>query len=137
MEIKLKGRSVYKGIAEGEAIVTQEALSGWGGVNPDTGIVIDKFHELYGKCLKNKILIFRGAKGSSGWANTFHICRLRKTTPAGIIFTELTSKLCLGIIVMKIPAITDLEKDPFTLIKTGDYIKINGDNGEVTIIKNK
>lgn len=137
MILRFKGRGVYRGKAEGEAIVTQDTLAGWGGINPTTGEVIDRFHELYGENIKDKILVFRGARGSSGWANTFHIARLRKTKPAGLIFTELTSKLCLGIIMMKSPAITELEVNPFDVIETGDYIKIDGDTGEVIIIKNK
>lgn len=79
MILKFKGRGVYRGKAEGEAMVTQDTLAGWGGINPTTGEVIDRFHELYGKNIKDKILVFRGARGSSGWANTFHIARLRKT----------------------------------------------------------
>lgn len=134
-EIRLKGRIVYRGVSEGEALVTEETLSGWGGVDPNTGEIIDKFSELYGKNIKGKVLVFRGAKGSSGWANTFHTARLRGNSPAGIIFTELTSKLCLGIIVMKCPAITDLEKSPFDYIENGDFVKIDGDKGEVIIIK--
>lgn len=134
--MKIKGRIVYRGKCEGEAIVTEDTLAGWGGIDPNTGIVIDKFHELYGTNIKGKILVFRGARGSSGWAGTFHLARLKNTAPAGVIFTELTSKLCLGILVMKCPAVTDLEINPFDVIKTGDYVKIDGDTGEVTIIKN-
>jgi len=134
-KIKLKGRSVYSGIAEGEALVTQTALPGYGGVDPETGNIIDRFHELYGENITNKIMVIRGAKGSSGWAGTFHMARILGTAPAGIIFTIMTSKICLGIVAMKRPAITELEIDPFKVIETGDYIRLDGDKGEITIFK--
>jgi hypothetical protein len=134
-EIRLKGRGVYSGIAEGEALVTKTALPGYGGVDPETGNIIDIFHELYGTNIVNKIMVIRGAKGSSGWAETFHIARLLGTTPAGIVFTKMTSKICLGIVAMKRPAITDLETDPFEIIETGDHVILDGNKGEVTIFK--
>lgn len=129
----IEGRTIYRGVAKGEALVTKDTIPGWGGIDPDTGIVIDKFHELYGESIKDKILIFRGARGSSGWANTFHIARLKGNVPKGIIFTELTSKLCLGILVMKRPAIITSEKEIFNLIKNGDEVTIDGTNGKILL----
>lgn len=134
-EIKIKGRKVFGGIAEGEALVTTKTLSGYGCVDHNTGNIIDKFHELYGQNVKDKILVFRGAKGSSGWAGIFHMARLSNTAPAGLIFTELTSKICLGIVAMKRPSITELELNPFEHIETRDYVKIDACKGEITIIK--
>jgi len=133
-EIRIKGRGVYCGIAEGEALVTKTTFPGYGGIDPETGNIIDKFHELYGMNIVNKILVIRGAKGSSGWASTFHMARILGTAPAGIIFTKMTSKICLGIVAMKKPAITDLDTDPFEIIETGDYVILDGNKGEITVI---
>ena len=66
--ITLHGRKVVGGYAEGEALVTNDTLSGWGGINPMTGTVIETRHELRGQSFKDKILVFPGAKGSSGWS---------------------------------------------------------------------
>lgn len=131
----MKGRTVYGGTAEGMALVTSTTFPGYGGVDPGTGNVIDKFHELYGQNIKDKILVIRGAKGSSGWAGTYHMARILGTAPAGMIFTKMTSKICLGIVAMKRPAMTDLESDPFSVIETGDRVRIDGDRSEITVHK--
>ena len=80
-KIVLTGRKVVAGCIEGEALVTQETISGWGGVNPVKGTVIETRHELRGVSFKDKILVFPGAKGSSGWSAMFHHCRLYGTAP--------------------------------------------------------
>ena len=129
----LRGRPIVGGIAEGEALVSHQTLSGWGGVNPKTGTVIERRHELCGQSFAGRILVIRGAKGSSGWSSMFHICRLSGTAPLALIFNEMTTKIALGAIVMRIPSITDLDRDPLTLIRTGDRIRVDGDAGTVAI----
>lgn len=135
MEKSYKCRKVYGGRVEGEALVTTQAISGWGGTDPLEGTVIERGHELEGKSFKDKILVFRGAKGSSGWTNAFHIAKLSNTLPKGVIFIETTSKMALGTVVMEIPAVTDIEEDPFSIIKTGDKVLIDADKGIVVINK--
>ena len=58
----LKGRKVVGGVAEGEALVTRQTISGWGGINPMLGTVTETRHELRGQSFKDKILVFPGAK---------------------------------------------------------------------------
>jgi predicted aconitase with swiveling domain len=131
----LRGRKVSGGFAEGEALVTRETISGWGGVNPAQGSIIETRHELRGQSFKDKILVFRGAKGSSGWSVMFHTTRLAGTAPKAMVFTEMTTKVALGAVVMRIPAVTDLDRDPFEVIETGDWVSVDGDKGIVEIIK--
>ncbi len=131
----LRGRKVSGGFAEGEALVTRETISGWGGVNPAQGSIIETRHELRGQSFKDKILVFRGAKGSSGWSVMFHKNRLAGTAPKPMVFTEMTTKVALGAVVMRIPAVTDLDRDPFEVIETGDWVSVDGDKGIVEIVK--
>ena len=79
--IVLRGRKVVGGVAEGEALVTKEALSGWGGINPMDGTITETRHELRGQSFKDKVLVFRGAKGSSG---AEHMERLASGRHAGL-----------------------------------------------------
>jgi predicted aconitase with swiveling domain len=133
--IILKGRKVSGGVAEGEALVTRETISGWGGVQPMTGTIIETRHELHGVSFKDKVLVFPGAKGSSGWSSTFHVARLAGAAPLAMIFNEMTAKAALGAVVMRIPAITDLDRDPLDVIETGDWVKVDADKGTVEIRK--
>lgn len=133
--IVLRGRPVIGGVAEGEALVSMETLSGWGGVDPRTGTVIETRHPLRGQSFRDKVLVFRGAKGSSGWSSMFHLCRLSGTAPRAMVFNEMTTKIALGAVVMRIPAVTGLERDPLDLVQTGDWVRVDGDRGLVEIRK--
>jgi uncharacterized protein len=133
----LKGRKVVGGVAEGEALVTSETISGWGGIDPMTGTITETRHELCGQSFKDKVLIFRGAKGSSGWSVAFHQTRLTKCAPKAVIFTEMTTKVALGVVVMRTPTVTDLDQNPLEVIKTGDWVKVDGDKGTVKVISSK
>lgn len=136
-KITLKGRGVVGGVVEGEALVTQQAISGWGGINCTEGTVTEARHELEGKSFAGKILVFPGAKGSSGWSIHFHYCRLLGTAPAGLVYNITTGKMASGAIVMHVPAVTDFDTDPLSVIETGDWVKVDGDNGIVEVTKKK
>ncbi|MBP2559424.1 putative aconitase with swiveling domain [Neorhizobium galegae] len=135
--IELKGRKVVAGRAEGEALVTTETISGWGGINERTGTVIERRHEMRGVSFAGKILVFPGAKGSSGWSAYFHMTRLNGVQPAAMIFTRMTTKIALGAVVTRVPAITELDQDPLSVIETGDWVVVDADAGTVTVTKKK
>jgi uncharacterized protein len=134
--ILLHGRKVSGGCAEGEAMVTRETISGWGGIDPMTGTIIETHHELRGQSFKGKILVFPGAKGSSGWSNAFHMTRLTNSAPRAMVFNVMTTKIALGAVVMRVPAVTELDRDPLTIIETGDWVKVDADSGVIEITKN-
>ena len=131
----LKGRCVVPGVAEGEALVTNERISGWGGVDPRTGTVVETRHELRGQSFAGKILVFPGAKGSSGWSAQFHMARVMGTSPAAWLFNEMTTKIALGAVVSHAPAVTDFDIDPLSVIRTGDHVHVDGTAGIVTVTR--
>ena len=59
--------------------------------------------------------------------------RLAGAGPLAIIFTEMTTKIALGAVVLRVPAITDLDQDPLKVIKTGDWVKVDADRGIVEV----
>lgn len=133
MTLVLRGRKVVPGVVEGEALVSRDTISGWGGIDPVRGVIIEPRHELYGVCFAGKILVFPGAKGSSGWSGFFQATRLNGTAPLGMIFTTVTTKVALGAVVTRVPAITDLDQDPVDVISTGDWVRLDADAGTVTV----
>jgi predicted aconitase with swiveling domain len=133
--IVIRGRCVVPGVAEGEALVTTQPISGWGGVDPRNGTVIETRHELRGQSFAGKVLVFPGAKGSSGWSAQFHVARLMGTAPAAWLFNQMTTKVALGTVVSHAPAMTDFDRDPLELIRTGDWVKVDATNGIVTITR--
>jgi len=133
--IVLRGRKVVGGQAQGEALVTRDRISGWGGIDPRTGTVIETRHELKGVSFAGKILVFPGAKGSSGWSSQFHIARLAGKAPLAMLFNEMTTKIALGAVVAHAPSVTDFDRDPLEVIENGDWVKVDGDRGIVEVTK--
>src|ERR1051325_1884662 len=131
----LRGRKVVGGRAEGEALVTRQAIPGWGGVNPVQGVITEIGHDLRGVPFKDKVLVFRGAKGSSGWSAMYHTTRLAGTAPKALIFNEMTTKIALGAVVMRVPSVTGFDRDPLDVIETGDWVVVDGDCGVVEVTK--
>jgi len=133
--IALHGRGVVGGKAAAEALVTRETISGWGGINERDGSIIELHHELVGRSFAGKILVFPGAKGSSGWSAYFHMTRLNGVAPAAMLFTRMTTKIALGAVVTRVPSVTEFDRDPFEIIETGDWVEVDGDTGTVTVTK--
>jgi predicted aconitase with swiveling domain len=133
--IVLHGRKIVGGSAQGEALVTRQTISGWGGIDPKTGTIIELRHELRGKSFKDKILVFPGAKGSSGWSAFFHMARLNGAAPKGFLFNKMSTKIALGLVVTRAPALSDFDRDPLTVIETGDWVEIDADQGIVKVTK--
>jgi hypothetical protein len=136
-KIILRGRGVVGGCVDGEALVTHQTISGWGGIDPMTGTVIETHHELRGVTFKDKVLVFPGAKGSSGWSNAFHMARLANSAPRAMVFNIMNTKIALGAVVLHVPAVTDFDQDPLTVIETGDWVKVDGDRGVVEVTKKR
>jgi predicted aconitase with swiveling domain len=135
-QIVLKGRKVVGGVAEGEALVTGQAISTWGGVDAVKGIITERRHELRGQSFKDKILVFPSAKGSSGWSTVAQVIRLADQSPKAMIVRDINSLTGIGAVVLRVPTVTDLDQDPTEVIATGDWVKIDGDRGIVEVNKN-
>ena len=131
----IRGRSVVAGRAEGEALVTTQTISGWGGINERDGSIIERRHELVGQSFAGKILVFPGAKGSSGWSAFFHMTRINGVAPAAMLFTRMTTKMALGAVVTRVPSMTDFDHDVFDSIRTGDWVSVDAEAGEIRVTR--
>ncbi|MGO1885069.1 MAG: aconitase X swivel domain-containing protein [Citricoccus sp.] len=130
---QIRGRGIVPGRTAGEALVSHETISGWGGIDPARGVIIESRHELFEVCFTDKILIFPGAKGSSGWSGFFQSTRLMGTAPRAMIFTAMSTKSVLGAVVTRVPTISELDRDPVELIQTGDWVDVDADSGVITV----
>ena len=120
---QLKGRLISKGKGEGEALVTTQPISFYGGVDPNTGVVIEKGHELQGQCVKGRILVFPTGKGSTVGSYTLYRMKKNGTAPAGMINKECETVVAVGAIISEIPCV---DKVDISKIKTGDRIFMEG-----------
>ncbi len=127
--MELKGRIIYGGKAEGEALVTTQPISFYGGVDPNTGVVIEKGHELQGVSVKGKVLVFPQGKGSTVGSYTLYRLKKNGVAPAGMINRECETIIAVGAIISEIPCV---DKVDITKIKTEERVRI--ENDLVTII---
>ncbi len=126
--MELKGRIISKGLAEGEALTTTMPISFYGGVDPETSEILEKGHELQGKQIKGKILVFPNGKGSTVGSYTLYRLKKGGVAPAGIINRDCETVVAVGAIISEIPCVDQID---ILKIKTGDIVLI--ENGVVTI----
>jgi len=129
-KMELRGRTISKGVAEGEALTTTQPISFYGGVDPNTSEIIEKGHELQGKKVKEKILVFPNGKGSTVGSYTLYRMKKNGTAPAGIVNRECETVVAVGTIISEIPCV---DKIDISKIETGDIIRL--ENGFVRIKK--
>ena len=126
--MELKGRIIYKGKAKAEALVSEMPISFYGGVDPNTGIVLEKGHQLNGQSVKDKILIFPQGKGSTVGSYTLYRMKKNGTAPAGMINKECETIVAVGAIISEIPCV---DKIDISKLKNGTQVSI--ENEIVTI----
>ena len=126
--MELKGRIIFKGNAEGEALVTAQPISFYGGVDPSTGEVIEKGHELQGKSVKGKVLVFPNGKGSTVGSYTLYRMKKNGCAPAAIINKDCETIIAVGAIISEIPCV---DKIDISKIKNGDRVKVAGGTVDV------
>ena len=132
-EIILKGHKVAKGKARGEALVSQSPISFMGGVNPETGLIVEKGHELEGASISEKILIFPTGKGSTVGSYQLYELTIQKKAPKAIINVRADPIVAIGAIMGNIPMVDKLEQSPLEVIKTKDLVEVDADQGIVRI----
>jgi predicted aconitase with swiveling domain len=124
----LKGRTISPGKARGEALVSKSPIGFYGGVDPKTGVVIEKGHELEGLCVKDKILVFPRGKGSTVGSYVIYGLKKNGVAPAAIVNEETETIVATGVILAGIPCVDRVD---ISGIKTGDRLVVDADNGTV------
>jgi predicted aconitase with swiveling domain len=128
--IELQGRKIYKGKAEGEALVTGVDLSFYGGVDPETGEVVEKDHPLEGLSVAGKILVMPSGKGSTVGSYVLYALRKADKAPAAIVNKETDPVIAVGSIISEIPTVDSID---ITKIENGQIVEVDADRGVVSI----
>ncbi len=127
----MKGRIISPGKCKGNAIVSREPIGFYGGVDINTGIIIEKNHPLEGKSIKDKILVFPCGKGSTVGSYVIYGLKKNSVSPIGIINEETETIVATGVILAGIPCI---DKIDISNIDNDDVILLDADKGIVEII---
>jgi predicted aconitase with swiveling domain len=126
----LNGRKISSGNAAGTALVTSMGISFYGGVDPETGRVVEKGHELEGQSIAGKVLVFPTGKGSTVGSYTLYRLKKAGQAPAAIVNAEAETITAVGCIISDIPCV---DRIPIEKIRTGMQVSVDGESGTVGI----
>jgi uncharacterized protein len=130
--MELHGRKIYPGRVEGEALVTSMGISFFGGVDPESGVVVEKGHELQGQAIAGKVLVFPTGKGSTVGSYTLYRLKANGHSPAAIVNAECETITAVGCIIAEIPCVDKIALDR---IKTGARVVVDGERGTVEVLE--
>ena len=128
----MQGRKIFKGKVVGEALVTGDDISFYGGCDPETGEIVEKDHHLEGKSVSGKILVFPSGKGSTVGSYVLYALKKAEKAPLAIVNKIMDPVVAVGCIISEIPAVDQID---ITKIKNGQKIEVDADNGVVTLIE--
>jgi len=126
--VTISARVVKAGRAEGEALVSSEPIGFLGGVDPDTGVVVEPGHPLEGQCVAGRVLVFPTGKGSTVGSYTLYRLARAQLAPAAIVNVEADPVVAVGAIIAEIPMVDQVD---VALICTGDWVQVR--DGEIEV----
>ncbi|MEZ0396298.1 MAG: DUF126 domain-containing protein [Anaerolineales bacterium] len=124
----LNGRKISPGAASGEALVTTMGISFYGGVDAETGRVVEKGHELEGQSVAGKVLVFPTGKGSTVGSYTLYRLKKAGLAPAAVVNAEAEPITAVGCIIAGIPCVDHV---PIEELRSGMRLRVDGERGVV------
>lgn len=92
-------RVLVGGRATGELLQLTAPLSLWGGLDPGSGIIIDRTHPQFGQSMTGAIVSMPYGRGSSSSSSVLAEALRMRTGPAGLILSTPDSILVIGSLV--------------------------------------
>jgi predicted aconitase with swiveling domain len=128
--VMLIGRVIKSGRAAGQALVSREPVGFLGGVDPDTGVVLEPGHPLQGRSVAGKVLVFPTGKGST--VGSYTILRLARSghAPVAIVNAQSEAIVAVGAIIADIPMVDQVD---IGLIQDGDWVTV--EDGVVVVTR--
>lgn len=130
--MKIKGHAIGKGKVAGEAVVMKSAFSFVGDFDIATGDGNFK-HELAGRNVVGKILVFPVGRGTTAAALAGYYVKLLGKMPAGMICRTADPVIVLNALMNGFPVMDRLETDPFEVIRDGDWVILDTQEGMMTV----
>lgn len=131
----MKARTIARGVAEGEALVSPKPLGFNLGVDVEKGIIIESGHPLEGVSFKDKVFVFPNGKGSTGGSYVVYQLYREKTGPCAMINLKTDTIVAAGAIMGGLPTVDNLAPEEYSSIETGDWVKVDSINGTVEVTK--
>ena len=119
--LALRGRVIKAGRARGEALVSPDPIGFLGGVDPDTGVIVEPGHPLEGESVSRRVLVFPTGKGSTVGSYTLYRMARNGVGPAAIINAESEAIVAVGAIISDIPMVDQVD---IAKLSTGDLVVV-------------
>ncbi len=113
----IKCRKISRGQAQGKVIISSDPLSFLGGVDPQTGDITDRQHELYQQNISDQILVIPSGKGSTVGSYVIYQMAKNKTAPLAIVALEAEPIIATGAIMASIPMVDQPEENVLKILK--------------------
>lgn len=130
--MKWQGRKICSGQATGEALVSSMGISFFGGVDPESGMVVERGHELQGLSIAGKVLVFPSGKGSTVGSYTLYRLQRGGKAPLAIINAECETITAVGCIIAEIPCVDQI---PIDELQSGMRVVVDGERGIVATLE--
>ena len=130
MILLIRGRGISTGKANGPLLVSPQPISFLSGVDPDSGIIVEKGHPLQGQCIAGKVLVFPYGKGSTVGSYVLYALSRNGHAPSAIVNAEAEAIIATGAIIGEIPMI-DRVDIPITRLKNDTLVTVDGERGEM------
>jgi len=130
----LRGRPIVSGRGKGTALVSAKPISFLGGVDPKTGEITERDHDLRGKSVKEKVLCFPHGHGSTVGSYVLYSLAKGGLGPRAIVNEKADPVVAVGAIIANIPMVDQVD---ISLIKNGDEVEVDGEKGTVTVFRRK
>lgn len=127
----MMGRKIFGGVAEGEILATSEDISFYGGCDPETGVIVEKGHELEGQSVSGKILVFPTGKGSTVGSYVLYALSKAGKAPLAIINQSTDPVVAVGCIISEIPTVDQIDIED---LKTGQKVRVDADKGAISVV---
>ena len=121
-QIMFQAKVLVAGASSGKALVLSEPLSLWGGLNPETGEIIDRRHPQAGEIVTGRVLVLPSGRGSSSASSILLEAVKQGTAPAAIITSETDGILALGAAVAREMYDTS---PPVLVLPGADYLQFH------------
>jgi hypothetical protein len=128
--VQIRGRGIAKGVGKGTLLISPAPVSFLSGVDPVSGIIVEKGHPLQGESIAGKVFAFPYGKGSTVGSYVLYGLSRNGHAPAAIINTEAEPIIATGAIIGKIPMIDRIEV-PMNRLRNGVTVVVNGNTGEM------
>ncbi|MEM2880184.1 MAG: DUF126 domain-containing protein [Candidatus Bathyarchaeia archaeon] len=133
-QIVLRGRGIVEGKCTAEALVSTKPISFLGDVDPSNGKIIEKHHDLYGVCVKDKVLCFPHGHGSTVGSYVLYSLAKNGLAPKAIINRWADPVIVVGAVIANIPMMDQVD---ISQLRTGDLVEVDAYKGVIKVLKSR